>query len=166
MPRIARAVAVGYPHHIAQRGNYRQTVFESDEDYIRYLDWLTVYSRKYWNRKRGTAPICDDDADIQCGQHFLWYQWKYDILDKLLGATNYTWDARDRLSGIRTEGKMVPALDNWLKTGLFFELPLLMCQDHFTFLIGTVPLSSILFFRRVISRSQSPAIVKKTSSTT
>ncbi len=47
MPRIARAVAVGYPHHITQRGNYRQTVFESDEDYVQYLDWLTVYSRKY-----------------------------------------------------------------------------------------------------------------------
>jgi hypothetical protein len=28
MPRIARAVAVGFPHHITQRGNYRQRVFE------------------------------------------------------------------------------------------------------------------------------------------
>jgi putative transposase len=47
MPRIARAVGVGYPHHITQRGNYRQTVFESDDDYIRYLEWLIVYSKKY-----------------------------------------------------------------------------------------------------------------------
>lgn len=47
MPRISRAVAVGYPHHITQRGNYRQAVFESDEDYVRYLEWLAVYSRKY-----------------------------------------------------------------------------------------------------------------------
>ena len=31
MPRIARAVAVGYPHHITQRGNYRQAVFEIKE---------------------------------------------------------------------------------------------------------------------------------------
>ena len=47
MPRIARAVAVGHPHHITQRGNYRQTVFEKDTDYLQYLDWLTVYSKKY-----------------------------------------------------------------------------------------------------------------------
>ena len=47
MPRIARAVAVGYPHHITQRGNYRQTVFEKDEDYLQYLEWLKLYSKRY-----------------------------------------------------------------------------------------------------------------------
>ncbi len=47
MPRIARAVAKGYPHHITQRGNYRQTVFENDEDYQQYLLWLKEYSQKY-----------------------------------------------------------------------------------------------------------------------
>lgn len=47
MPRISRAVAIGYPHHITQRGNYKQYVFEDEEDYIRYLGWLKEYSRKY-----------------------------------------------------------------------------------------------------------------------
>ncbi|MEW6739479.1 MAG: transposase [Nitrospirota bacterium] len=47
MPRIARAVAVGFPHHITQRGNYRQRVFEKDDDYFRYLEWLQIYSKKY-----------------------------------------------------------------------------------------------------------------------
>jgi len=47
MPRIGRAVAVGFPHHITQRGNYGQRVFESDEDYLRYLEWLQQYSQKY-----------------------------------------------------------------------------------------------------------------------
>lgn len=47
MPRIARAVATGYPHHITQRGNYQQHVFEAEEDYIQYLHWLKEYSRKY-----------------------------------------------------------------------------------------------------------------------
>jgi len=47
MPRIARAVAVGFPHHITQRGNYRQSVFQSDEDYLQYREWLTQYSKKY-----------------------------------------------------------------------------------------------------------------------
>jgi len=47
MPRIARAVAVGYPHHITQRGNYCQIVFEKDEDYLQYLEWLKLYSKRY-----------------------------------------------------------------------------------------------------------------------
>lgn len=47
MPRILRPVAIGYPHHITQRGNYRQQTFESDDDYIQYLQWLQQYSRQY-----------------------------------------------------------------------------------------------------------------------
>lgn len=47
MPRIARAVAPDYPHHVTQRGNYRQTVFEDDQDYRQYLGWLREYSLKY-----------------------------------------------------------------------------------------------------------------------
>lgn len=47
MPRIARAVAVGIPHHITQRGNYRQVVFEQDADNQQYLEWLKYYSGKY-----------------------------------------------------------------------------------------------------------------------
>ncbi len=47
MPRISRAVAVGFPHHITQRGNYRQIVFEKDDDYLQYLEWLQMYSNKY-----------------------------------------------------------------------------------------------------------------------
>ncbi|MBS1258454.1 MAG: hypothetical protein MAG551_01513 [Candidatus Scalindua arabica] len=47
MPRLARVVAKGYPHHVTQRGNYRQPVFEKDEDYVQYLEWLKDYSTKY-----------------------------------------------------------------------------------------------------------------------
>jgi putative transposase len=47
MPRVARTVAKGYPHHVTQRGNYRQTIFENDEDFRQYLKWLKTYSRKY-----------------------------------------------------------------------------------------------------------------------
>ncbi len=32
MPRSSRKVAVGYPHHITQRGNNREPVFFDDED--------------------------------------------------------------------------------------------------------------------------------------
>lgn len=47
MPRISRAIAVGYPHHITQRGNYRQTVFADVDDYTQYLGWLAQYAPKY-----------------------------------------------------------------------------------------------------------------------
>jgi putative transposase len=47
MPRIARVVAKGYPHHVTQRGNYRQPVFEEDDDYVQHLEWLQDYANKY-----------------------------------------------------------------------------------------------------------------------
>jgi len=47
MPRVARTVVRGYPHHVTQRGNYRQVIFENDDDFRQYLKWLKTYSRKY-----------------------------------------------------------------------------------------------------------------------
>ena len=47
MPRAARIIARDYPYHVNQRGNYRQTVFESDTDYRQYLAWLKEYEEKY-----------------------------------------------------------------------------------------------------------------------
>ena len=47
MPRIARAIAVNYPHHVTQRGNYQDNVFDDENDYRQYLLWLNDYSRKY-----------------------------------------------------------------------------------------------------------------------
>ncbi len=47
MPRIARVVVTGYPHHVTQRGNYKQATFTEDSDYVRYLGWLSEYAKKY-----------------------------------------------------------------------------------------------------------------------
>jgi len=47
MPRIARVVAVGLPHHITQRGNYRQDVFVNADDREQYLAWIREYSTEY-----------------------------------------------------------------------------------------------------------------------
>ena len=47
MPRIARIVAEGFPHHITQRGNRRQKVFFSESDYQRYLDLLRSHSKLF-----------------------------------------------------------------------------------------------------------------------
>lgn len=46
MARLARVVIPGVPHHITQRGNRRQPVFFSDDDYLAYLDLLTQWSRQ------------------------------------------------------------------------------------------------------------------------
>lgn len=53
MPRIARAVAPGFPHHVVQRGNNRGDVFFNDEDRAVYLFLAKKYSEK-WN----TPIIC------------------------------------------------------------------------------------------------------------
>ncbi len=47
MPRTARVVAVGYPHHITQRGNNRESVFIDDNDRQAYLDILKKNADKY-----------------------------------------------------------------------------------------------------------------------
>jgi putative transposase len=48
MPRIARAIAPGFPHHVVQRGNNREQVFFDREDRRRYLSLLKNYAEK-WN---------------------------------------------------------------------------------------------------------------------
>ncbi len=53
MPRIARAVAPGFPHHVVQRGNNRADVFFNRDDRAVYLFLLKRYSEK-WN----TPIIC------------------------------------------------------------------------------------------------------------
>lgn len=40
MPRTARLVVPGLPHHVTQRGNRRQRTFFSDHDYVAYRDLL------------------------------------------------------------------------------------------------------------------------------
>ena len=40
MPRFARLVIPGYPHHITQRGSRKQRTFFDEEDYSFYLDLL------------------------------------------------------------------------------------------------------------------------------
>ncbi|MBU0683401.1 MAG: transposase [Candidatus Omnitrophota bacterium] len=48
MPRTARIVVLGVPHHITQRGNNKTTTFFDDEDYIRYLTLLEKHKTKYY----------------------------------------------------------------------------------------------------------------------
>ena len=47
MPRIARAVMVGFPHHVIQRGNNRDKVFFDKKDREKYLLLLKKYADKW-----------------------------------------------------------------------------------------------------------------------
>jgi len=47
MPRIARFICPGVPHHVTQRGNRRGTTFFSDGDRAAYLHWLKEYTGKH-----------------------------------------------------------------------------------------------------------------------
>jgi len=47
MPRTARIVALGFPHHITQRGNNKNITFSDDEDYRKYMFFLEYYKNKY-----------------------------------------------------------------------------------------------------------------------
>ena len=47
MPRVARIVAPGFPHHVTQRGNRREPVFFEDADRQAYLMLLMEYKDKY-----------------------------------------------------------------------------------------------------------------------
>jgi putative transposase len=47
MPRIARVVVPGLPHHVTQRGNRRADVFLCDRDRRRYLSVLADYKARH-----------------------------------------------------------------------------------------------------------------------
>ena len=65
MPRLARIVVPGAPHHITQRGNNRQDVFFVDDDRKVYLGFLREYAARYRN----------NDIDRQLDLLFEYAQW-------------------------------------------------------------------------------------------
>jgi putative transposase len=46
MARLGRIVFPGFPHHVTQRGNRRQTVFFEPSDYALYRDLFAERCRK------------------------------------------------------------------------------------------------------------------------
>src|SRR3989338_1829026 len=46
MPRRARIVLPGIAHHVTQRGNYRQKIFQKKSDYKQYSEWVNNYAQK------------------------------------------------------------------------------------------------------------------------
>ena len=47
MPRRPRFVCEGEGHHVTQRGNYQQNIFENNEDFRKYSYLIAEYAPKY-----------------------------------------------------------------------------------------------------------------------
>jgi putative transposase len=47
MARLPRLSLAGYPHHVIQRGNNRQTIFQDSADYVRMLDLLRENASRF-----------------------------------------------------------------------------------------------------------------------
>ncbi len=47
MARLPRLTVPGYPHHIIQRGNNRQAIFQSSEDFQTLLDMFEEHAREF-----------------------------------------------------------------------------------------------------------------------
>jgi len=47
MPRQARIVIPNIAHHITQRGNYQQPVFDHEENNKQYCKWMNEYTQEY-----------------------------------------------------------------------------------------------------------------------
>ncbi len=117
MPRTARIVAPGYPYHITQRGNYRQNIFDCDEDRFQYLAWLEEYGARYGlslyayclmdNHVHFIAVPQNDDslARVFSITHMRYSQY----LNKKRNASGHLWQGRF-YSGVLDEPYLMAAL--------------------------------------------------------
>ena len=96
VPRIARVVAVGAPHHVTQRGNNRQQVFFSAADRRIYLSLLGSHCRRW---KLTLLGYCLMPNHV----HLVAVPEQGQSLAKAVGRTNYEYavylNGRRRRSG-------------------------------------------------------------------
>lgn len=69
MPRRARVIVPGLPHHITQRGNNRQQVFYSPDDRRLYLALLIRYARQYGAHVAGYCLMTNHVHLVVVPQH-------------------------------------------------------------------------------------------------
>lgn len=81
MPRTARIVAQNLPYHITQRGNYRQNVFQDNEDRLCYLSCIKDYSKKH---KLSVFVYCLMDNHV----HFIAVPRKEDLPAKVFSISH------------------------------------------------------------------------------
>jgi putative transposase len=95
MPRIARIVVPGLPHHVMQRGNNLQNVFFTDRDRIRYLEILKQQSQRFGLR---VIAYCLMSNHV----HLIAVPQRADSLAKAVGRTHWIYTQYiNRLRGRR-----------------------------------------------------------------
>jgi putative transposase len=102
MPRLARIVLPGLPHHITQRGNNRLDVFFVDSDRIKYLEILSEQSALYGLSVEAyclmtnhihlvATPSSEESLAKAVGRtHFLYTQY----INKMHGRSGHLWQNR------------------------------------------------------------------------
>ena len=102
MPRVARIVIPGIPHHITQRGNNRQDTFFVDDDRRRYLAILKEQSKKFGLPISGyclmtnhvhliATPVDEDSLALAIGRTNLIYS---QYVNRLHGRSGHLWQNR------------------------------------------------------------------------
>ncbi|HRI87566.1 MAG TPA: transposase [Candidatus Hydrogenedentes bacterium] len=102
MPRHARIVIPGLPHHITQRGNNGQNVFFVNADRVAYLDLLREQCSKHKVHVLGyclmtnhihliATPAREDSLNLAIGRtHFIYTQY----INRLRGRSGHLWQGR------------------------------------------------------------------------
>ena len=102
MPRVARIVIPGVPHHVTQRGNNRQDVFFVDDDRRVYLALLGEQAERFGLKLHGyclmsnhihlvATPRGEESLARAVGRaHFLYTQY----VNRLHGRSGHLWQNR------------------------------------------------------------------------
>jgi putative transposase len=111
MPRLARTVAVGFAHHITQRGNNRKDVFFVDDDRRVYLELLKEQADKYSLELVGYC-LMSNHIHIVAIPH------EQDSLARAIGRTHFRYtqyiNRFHRRSGHLWQGRFYScAMDEW-----------------------------------------------------
>ena len=102
MPRAARIVIPGCPHHITQRGNNRQDVFFTDDDRVTYLKFLRNAARRCGLRIEGyclmtnhvhlvATPAAADSLALAMGRANQFYT---QYVNRRHGRSGHLWQDR------------------------------------------------------------------------
>jgi len=117
MPRTARIVVPDLPYHITQRGNYRQDVFQDNEDRLSYLSWIDEYSKKY---QLSIFAYCLMDNHV----HFIVIPRKEDSLAKVFSISHMQYsqyfNKKKKVSGHLWQGRFYSCVmdEDYLLTAL------------------------------------------------
>src|SRR5262245_13690826 len=102
MPRIARVVAPGMPHHITHRGIRRSDVFWEDSDRLYYLDLFRVACRTFLLRVWAYCLMTNHVHFVAIPEHvdsiykvFHWSHGNYDkYFNRKYGLSGNLWESR------------------------------------------------------------------------